>query len=581
MTKQKDRIDSVRKEKLLDNFEQFGISAEFVENFTIRLSKPLSGYGDRDLQATIIKSLKSQIKKHMQTIQTFDEFKAFLESVSFGSSKITFTSIEEMEDLAEANYLLDLLYSCAKLRSGDLKNPSDDSYSKFEKMAHLLPVELKVIRTSGDGEQREFNGYSLGGVSFTKRIHGSSWYLTRQKSKGSKMIYDVASLVSGIFFTNSIEQFTLKNIEFYEYKGALKYIEDTDSFYQREKAFPLPSNGVFKDKLLNIMDKFELLDEDVPTIETEQFNELEKFFEVKTNEEKTAILNMGEHMRATMTREFVKQASYIKEKVDREMKNASDYARSFQTKKHINKQTLEVMNNNKFLTKYGYVEIDNDVNLEKFSVLEKEFEELGQKIYVPKSDDHSFRIKKLGHHKAAGLYYPAPIRATIFDLDSPDAYCHELGHQLDYSLGKGNLLSEGIRFRKIADLYETLVVKTINELSDGDSYKNVWQGKTKYNASYYLQPTEIFARSFEIYLWKKGIETSFLKKNYDAPVYPTDEKFIKSITKYFDDLFSIFKVDETKKETKAIHVASPKAPVIRERENEISMDTSFEQLSLF
>jgi hypothetical protein len=586
MTKQKDRVESLRKEKLHNNFKQLGISTEFVDNFSIRLSKKLSEYADWELKESILKSLKNQMKKRLQGMKSFNELRKFLESISFGSSKINIESIGAIKDKVMINYLLDLLYSCGKLEPKDLKNAKDEALSKFEQMAHLLPVEVKVKRITVDGiDKAEETGYSLATVSFTKRIHDKSWYLTRSKIKTPKLIFDLSTLAAEVFFINSIEQFSLRNIEFYEYKAAEKYVENALSYLQREKVFPLPTDKSFREYLVSILEKYELIPEDVEIIESDQFNMYQRFFRLIMNKESATISNMSVYMISVMTREFVKQTTYVKEKVEREVKEASDYARSFQTKKNINKQTLAVMKDNAFLTKYGYVEIDNDVSLEKFALLEKEFEELTKKIYIPKCDDHSFRIKKLGKHRAAGLYYPDPIRATIFDLDAPDAYCHELGHQLDHVMGKECLLSETIRFRKIADLYESLVENNVKHLDDDHPFKIRWKGNTKYNAAYYLQPTEIFARSFELYLWKKGIQTSFLKKEYEGPEYPKDEKYLKAVTAYFDELFSFFKPEETKKEqeqNKKKHVAAPNTTVKKMEEiQEANSVTHFEQLSLF
>ncbi|PUF85687.1 MULTISPECIES: hypothetical protein [unclassified Geobacillus] len=427
MTKQKDRVESLRKEKLHNNFKQLGISTEFVDNFSIRLSKKLSEYADWELKESILKSLKNQMKKRLQGMKSFNELRKFLESISFGSSKISIESIGAIEDKVMVNYLLDLLYSCGKLEPKDLKNAKDEALTKFEQMAHLLPVEVKVKRITVDGiDKAEETGYSLATVSFTKRIHDKSWYLTRSKIKTPKLIFDLSTLAAEVFFINSIEQFSLRNIEFYEYKAAEKYVENAMSYLQREKVFPLPTDKSFREYLVSILEKYKLIPEDVEMITSEKFNMYQRFFRLIMNKESAVISNMSVYMISVMTREFVKQTTYVKEKVEREVKEVSDYARSFQTKKNINKQTLAVMKDNAFLTKYGYVEIDNDVSLEKFALLEKEFEELTKKIYIPKCDDHSFRIKKLGKHRAAGLYYPDPIRATIFDIDSPDAYCHEL-----------------------------------------------------------------------------------------------------------------------------------------------------------
>jgi hypothetical protein len=94
--------------------------------------------------------------------------------------------------------------------------------------------------------------------------------------------------------------------------------------------------------------------------------------------------------------EFISQMIYVKEKTERQFDETTRYARAFETKKHINKSHLERMSNNAFLFRFGTVEIDNDVDLDKFTLLERDFEEYVKMVYVPLCKDHSFRIKKLG-----------------------------------------------------------------------------------------------------------------------------------------------------------------------------------------
>ncbi len=204
--------------------------------------------------------------------------------------------------------------------------------------------------------------------------------------------------------------------------------------------------------------------------------------------------------------EMIKQMEYLVDKTERRLNMESDYARAFQTKKHINKRTKKVMDNNAFLSKYGYVEIDNDVDLKLFGQLEKDFKSLCQKIHIPTTKDHSFRIKKLGRHRAAGLYYPDPIKSIIFDLDHPNAFVHELEHLIDFTLLSENeqMVSESLHFRKIMDSYKRIMDDKISNLDMDNPFRKQWFGKPKYNRSYYFQATEVFARSYELYLSQRN-----------------------------------------------------------------------------
>lgn len=573
MAKKKERIETLRKEKLTNNFQQSGISTKFVEDFVIRLSKGISEYSMLELRERVLQSLQNQMRKHLEGMETYEQLGEFLREISFGSSKIEIESIETMEDQVYRDYLIELLVRCGKV-----KNNLPYTFDNYE---FLLPLKLKSSYFDLKYHQtKEVESYSLGKQKFAKRYHNGTWYLTKMGRKGER-IMDMATICSEIFLVNSIEQFTVKNQGLYLYKMVEQLLETQKYSIETFNELPLPTNEDSRQIIINTMNQYDLLPAHAKLTDDEELNNLGRHFILEVDDETDKLINYSINIFVTMLPEFIKQTFYIKDKVDRAVKDTSDYARSFQTKKHINKSTQEVMKNNKFLSKYGYVEIDNDVSIEKFHKLEKEFEALTKKIYVPECKDHSFRIKKLGKHRAAGLYYPEPIRATIFDLDYPDAYVHELGHQIDYVLGKEVMLSETIRFKRVAELYEREVNKTVDGLSDDDSFKSVWKGKTKFNSSYYLQPTEIFARSFELYLWNKGIETSFLKKEYNSPVYPKSEDFLNVTKNYFDELLSFFKPDKEKQEKKiekkSTAAASPViSPIIEEKEAKI-----FEQLSLF
>ena len=73
-----------------------------------------------------------------------------------------------------------------------------------------------------------------------------------------------------------------------------------------------------------------------------------------------------------------------------------------------------------------------------------------------------------------------------------------------------------------------------------DAFAKRLRGKTKYNLTYYLTPTEIFARSFEMYayyVW--GQRGSFLRETYGEE-YDCSEESIKRIKAYFDKILKPF-----------------------------------------
>jgi len=74
-------------------------------------------------------------------------------------------------------------------------------------------------------------------------------------------------------------------------------------------------------------------------------------------------------------------------------------------------------------------------------------------------------------------------------------------------------------------------------LEEGNPLHAQMNGKSKFNLGYYFQPTEIFARSGEIYLNQKGIKNSFLKESYKGFQYPNDAEYLRELNRYFNTFF--------------------------------------------
>lgn len=206
-------------------------------------------------------------------------------------------------------------------------------------------------------------------------------------------------------------------------------------------------------------------------------------------------------------------------------------ATACQTKKNIPEKTLKAMEESEFNNYFGYVEYDEDVDIEKASEVAKEFIAI-KETYFPgvNASENALRLRKLGKHRALGLYYPF-VQCLCVDINSPSSFIHEFGHLIDYTYGR---LSQKFNFYEIRKRYEELVDQA---MGDNDQYK----GNTKYNREYFLNPTEIFARSFEIYASRcLGIKNSLLETpgGYEAACYPSDEGYVEMIRKYFDQLFA-------------------------------------------
>ena len=205
-----------------------------------------------------------------------------------------------------------------------------------------------------------------------------------------------------------------------------------------------------------------------------------------------------------------------------------EYAKSYQTKKNIPAKTLASMEESAFNDYFGYVEFDEDVDLQKIAIVTEQFIAF-KETYLPKIDssDNAIRFRRLGNHKAAGLYYPS-VKCLCVDINSPSSLVHEYGHLIDFCYGRLSSLSS---FHEIRRMYEDRIRK---KMENDKAFSGMMKGKGKYNLSYYLIPTEIFARAFEIYVKEAlKVNNSLTPATYEA-VYPTDEAFLNEITNYFN-----------------------------------------------
>lgn len=216
-------------------------------------------------------------------------------------------------------------------------------------------------------------------------------------------------------------------------------------------------------------------------------------------------------------------------------------ASAWQTKKNINKETREIMEKTSLKKYFGFVELDNDVDLTLFTQFEQEM----TRIYavLPKTGKvvPDLRLRKLGNHKALGMYIPGNHTIAIDFRDTSDAiggvgiqsFVHEYGHALDYGHGNGQLLSMTEEFKEIVTHYR-------DNLSLYAS--TTYVGK---KACYYGAPTEVFARAFELYLSEAGFTSAFLKstETYQTKMEYTlfDSEMRAQITIYFDQHFPMIK----------------------------------------
>ena len=172
----------------------------------------------------------------------------------------------------------------------------------------------------------------------------------------------------------------------------------------------------------------------------------------------------------------------LMEEYDRVQK--SDYAKSFETKRNIPTKIQAAMDSTKFLEYgFGFVEFDEQFDLDKLSDIEEQWG-LIYKALPHSEQKPELRFRKIEHRKAHGVYFPAFDCITI-SVRNVNSMLHEYGHHIDFTYDKDQNLSMSDEFRPLLKGYQ-------KNLSDGGVYKGSI-------LNYFLTPTEVFARAFEIY----------------------------------------------------------------------------------
>lgn len=253
------------------------------------------------------------------------------------------------------------------------------------------------------------------------------------------------------------------------------------------------------------------------------------------------------------------KAEYLQRKEEAKMeKNLSgEYAKSYETKRNIPEKYLRAMARSGFNNYYGYVEYDEDCDLDLLPELYREYQALCEVVGIPAYKDASLRFRKLGNHHASGLYYPT-LACLCVDLRYPQSMAHEVGHMIDYHCDH---ISEKRDFMDVFDRYSFLLRRVADNTQDVNLKKKL-RSSGKYNLSYYLQSTEIFARCFEMYLVRTMKVNNSLCRPEAGFAYPEDEQLDRACEEFFSALLEQLKGEkEDGKEGREVSEDSVLQPV--------------------
>lgn len=209
-------------------------------------------------------------------------------------------------------------------------------------------------------------------------------------------------------------------------------------------------------------------------------------------------------------------------------------ATSYITKKNIPQKILTVMENTSFKKYFKYVEFDEEVNLNSVKIIEKEFKVLNEAYFSSKAFfDVTLRFRKLGKHRASGLYYPT-LRTLCVDLRSPASFIHEYFHMIDDQFGDLSLETD---FQEIVKEYKKIFLQNLKNLEE--CIQAQLDGNGKYNIHYFFRRAEIFARCGEIYFVRiLKVESSLIQPDLKY-AYPKSELLDTLIKNYYEDLLNV------------------------------------------
>jgi len=238
-----------------------------------------------------------------------------------------------------------------------------------------------------------------------------------------------------------------------------------------------------------------------------------------------------------------------------------DVASAWETKKNIPEATLKAMETTVFNEDFRFVEFDERVNLTLLPRLEAEWKTF--RNVLPQAEvKPDLRFRLLGHHRAAGIFVPLAnsigidpreeriaTDGEVIKVNGMSSLAHEYAHYLDYNFDKGDYpLSLRNGFTTILEQYQ----KKLDDLPANHPFKMT---SSKYGLDYFKTPTEVFARSFELYISGfDNVKSAFVQDGaeFTRTEYQAFNGLEESIQEYFNERFpemdralKAFQIDES------------------------------------
>ncbi len=220
---------------------------------------------------------------------------------------------------------------------------------------------------------------------------------------------------------------------------------------------------------------------------------------------------------------FRSQQAYVREATSKKS------AAAWEDKLYPDKVHQEMAANTRLNQSFAKVEIDNDVAPEEFADFEEAWMKAQEKLpKIPADRQPTLRIRKLGRHRANGMFVPH-VNTVCIDVRTSEAAIHEMGHYFDITV-EDNASLQG-DFNEIVDQYSQKLTMPPGSESSASKY---------FSPSYYNTPTEVFARGFEMYASERlGVTGRVLKEDkfdtFPFAPFKNDPELKERLFKFFDD----------------------------------------------
>lgn len=175
-------------------------------------------------------------------------------------------------------------------------------------------------------------------------------------------------------------------------------------------------------------------------------------------------------------------------------------AKTFERKKQCSRRVLllEISSPlNNFFT--GGVEYDGRLHWGRLETFIEDFDLFIDSLHVSPAwgEGVELKFRRLGHHRADGLYYPDQA-ILVLDLKSSRSFAHEFAHLVDYRASHGRQKPNGAGAFSSSDAFRPfheLLVTQMDRRGKDDARLKGKSGRLSW--SYFTSPAECFARAFE------------------------------------------------------------------------------------